>query len=117
MNNPESLRVQLIDAMAAHVSIKDMINHRHFAERFFEEAIWPTLDAAMKAGELLVARNTTPPKSVNEALVTWLEAVVAVVQKVKDADNATRRELIDLLYSLDRNCQVALAAAKAVNQK
>ena len=84
------------------------------AEATFERALWPVLDAAMKAGELLVARNTTPAVPVNEALVTWLEGCCRVIALIrKEGHTASRKELLGVISQLGHGAEQALADAKA----
>lgn len=103
MNNPDSLRKQLIDAMCFKLQ-------RNEAEKLFDVAVWPVLDAAMTAGELLVSRNTQPTVSVPEAVQTWLEGVLKVVAEVRAVEaTVSKRELLVLLYKMEQNGAKALA--------
>lgn len=109
LNHAESLRAQLIDAMCFKLG-------RNAAERLFDTALWPVLESAMKAGELLVHRNTGPvQKPVHEAITAWLGVVNYTVMRVKaEEPTVSKAELLKLLYDLDENCQRALAEAKMV---
>jgi|GEM_PF-3791001 len=108
MNNRDSLRVQLIDAMKARFGDK-------LAESVFQHDIWPVLSAAMDAGELLVARNTVPQKPVHEAVVSWLEACCGVITLVhQNEPTASKRELLNVLYQLEEGATRAIADARAI---
>jgi hypothetical protein len=108
MNNPESLRTQLIDAMAPRLE-------RPLATSVFDHDLWPVLQAAMKAGELLVARNTVEQKPVADAILGWLEGVLTVVARVKqDEKIISRAQCLKILFDLERIAQRALTDAKAL---
>ena len=110
MNNRDSLRVQLIDAMKPRFGDK-------LAESVFQHDIWPVLSAAMDAGELLVARNTTPQKPVHRALTEWLEGCLTVVGKIKTNEfTVSRKELLNVLYQLSDGASQALKDAKMVEK-
>lgn len=108
----DSLRQQLIAAMAPRLG-------EPLAQSVFNVDLWPVLDAAMAAGELLVHRNTGPvQKPVHEAITAWLEVVGWTVQKVKAEEHTVSKAiLLNLLYDLDTQCQVALSEAKMVSPK
>lgn len=112
LNHRESLRHQLVTAMAVSLGDKR-------AQIVFDTDLWPVLDASMKAGELLVHRNTGPvQKPVHEAITAWLEVVGWTVMRVKaDEHTVSKAELLKLLYDLDENCQRALGEAKMVADK
>lgn len=110
MNNPDSLRKQLIDAMISQDGVLPSA-----AERIFDIALWPVLDAAMKAGELLVARNTTPQIPVADAIQGWLEGVITVVGRVRqDEKIISKAQLLKILFDLEAIAQRALTDAKAL---
>lgn len=110
-----SLRQQLIEAIACHDSVIDKMNSKAFAERFFQEAIWPTLDRAMEAGELLVARNTVKQTPVDIALKLWLNGCIATIGVVREHENViSKAALLKMLYSLDENATRALRDANAL---
>lgn len=108
MNNPDSLRKQLIDAMTARLGAP-------MAESVFQHDLWPVLQAAMKAGELLVARNTEPQIPVHRAVEGWLEGVLNVCTTVKlDEHVISKRQLLNIMADLERIGRQALADAKAI---
>ena len=109
MNNSESLRTQLI------MSMQDYVSDQRKAEELFDKALWPVLKAAMKAGELLVARNTVEQKPVSDAILGWLEGVLIVVNRVKaDEKTISRAQVLKILFDLERVAQQALTDAKAL---
>lgn len=106
MNDRGSLKEQLIASLEQRLG-------RLMAESVFQRDIWPVLDAAMTAGELLVSRNTQPTVSVPEAVQTWLEGVLKVVAEVRAVEaTVSKRELLTLLYKLEMNGAKALADIK-----
>lgn len=108
MNNPDSLRVQLIAAMAPRLQ-------QPLAESVFDHDLWPVLQAAMKAGELLVARNTGPQIPVADAIQGWLEGVLIVVTRVREDEKIiSKAKLLKILFDLERIAQRALTDAKAL---
>ena len=110
MNNRDSLRTQLIESMTGRFGDK-------LAESVFQCDIWPVLSAAMDAGELLVARNTTPQKPVHRALTEWLEGCLTVVGKIKANEfTVSRKELLKVLYQLSDGAAHALKDAKMVEK-
>lgn len=109
VNNQASLRIQLIAAMEHRFG-------KQLAESVFQCDIWPVLEAAMKAGELLVHRNTGPvQKPVSDALTSWLEVVHWTVSKIKAVEpTVSKRELLKFVYDLDDQCTIALGEARMV---
>lgn len=109
VNNQDSLRVQLIAAMEERLG-------KQLAASVFQHDLWPVLEAAMKAGELLVHRNTGPvQKPVHEAITSWLEVVGWTVSKIKAVEpTVSKRELLDFVYDLDGQCKIALGEARMV---
>jgi hypothetical protein len=108
MNNSDSLKKQLIDAMAPRLG-------QLMAESVFQCDLWPVLQASMKAGELLVARNTVEQKPVADAILGWLEGVLIVVNRVKaDEKTISRAQVLKILFDLERVAQQALTDAKAL---
>lgn len=106
-----SLKEQMILAMTARLGAP-------LAKSVFEHDLWPVLDAAMTAGELLVARNTVPQKPVHEALVSWLEVCLGKVALVHEHEaTASKRELLNVIYQFEENAARALADAKQVNER
>ena len=106
VNNPDNLKKQLIDAMAPRLG-------QLLAESVFQCDLWPVLQAAMKAGDLLVARNTEPQKPVADAIQGWLEGVITVVARVKqDEKTISRAQVLKILFDLDKVAQQALTDAK-----
>ena len=108
MNNQDSLRTQIIEAMNNHskTGLADNAD-------MFDLAIMPVLDAAMKAGELLLHRATTPQKPVNESIVAWLDGCCTVIATVHHQEStASKRELLSILYQLEEAAIIALADSK-----
>lgn len=115
-NNQDSLRKQIIDAMTKYMNEHRLIGqtHEYVSSSLFENAVMPVLDAAMKAGELLLHRATTPQKPVPDAIMEWLQACCDVVEKLHPLEaTASKRELLTLLYKLEDNAKQALAEARA----
>lgn len=107
----ESLKTQLIVAMEGRFG-------HELAKSVFEHDLWPVLDAAMTAGELLVARNTIPQKPVHEAITIWLEATCVVIKAMlQDEYTVSRAELIKAMYQLLDGAQRALVEAQSVKEK
>lgn len=110
VNNRDSLRTQLIDALVKSGRTQTM------SEAMYDGYLWPVLERAMEAGELLVHRNTGPvQKPVHEAITSWLEVVGWTVSKIKAVEpTVSKRDLLKFVYDLDEQCKVALAEAKTV---
>lgn len=113
MNTQDSLRAQIIEAMKQYC---DKYKFYTFNEQMmFDEAIMPVLDAAMKAGELLLHRATTPQKPVAEGIVEWLERCCAVIASIHpQEDTVSKRELINVLAQLEEGAIRACADARAL---
>lgn len=108
VNNPDSLRKQFIDALEHYPG-------RGMAEEIYETSIWPVLSAAMAAGELLVSRATTPQKPVADALRDWLKGCITVVANLKKVEpTVSKRELLNILYTMDKMAQLALRDVEEV---
>lgn len=120
-NNKDSLRKQIIDAIKCFDTREGQFKpalEDGYITNLFDEAVMPVLDAAMKAGELLLHRATTPQKPVPEAIVNWLEETVACIGKVLDAKPVpTQHELTMLLIQLEGSAKTALADAKAITNQ
>lgn len=104
----ESLKQQLIEAMASRFDIA-------LAKSVFECDLWPVLDAAMTAGELLVARNTVPQQPVHEAITAWLQVAIWTAQRARfEEATISKNQLLKILHNLEISCEKALAEAKMV---
>lgn len=104
----ESLKEQLIAAMAGRLG-------RPVAESVFQHDLWPVLDAAMTAGELLVARNTVPQKPVHEAITLWLHRFLYETDaSMANMATVSRRDLLDVIANARASCQIALKDAAMV---
>lgn len=104
-----SLKEQMLLAMTQRLGAA-------LAESVFEHDLWPVLDAAMTAGELLVARNTTPQVPVHVALIRWLQGISTTVEIIRTYEKtASKSELLKVIYQLEESGARALADAKAVN--
>lgn len=112
MNNRDDLRTQIIESMKLYC---DKYKFYTFNERMmFDEAIMPVLDAAMKAGELLVHRATEPQKPTAEKIMEWLEGSCHSIAMVRDQEaTLSKRQLLKVLYILEENGLKALADARA----
>ena len=78
----------------------------------------PVLDAAMKAGELLLHRATTPQKPVPEAIIEWLEGSERVIAQLRDREaTVSKRELLDALYRFEESIAKALGDSRALRPK
>lgn len=109
VNDKDSLKEQIIASMADRLG-------RKMAESVFQCDIWPVLDAAMTAGELLVARNTQPTKTVPEAVEEWLEGTIAIIDKaLKCKDEMSRGECITMIKQLNHSAKLALREIKIKN--
>lgn len=110
-NNRESLRAQLIEAMTGRLGPQ-------LAESVFTHDLWPVLDAAMTAGELLVDRNTVAPKPIDEAIVDWLKESLGIIKNVHQFEGyISKKRALKLLFQLEASAYVALRDAEAVNEK
>lgn len=110
MNNQDSLRSQIIEALTPRLG-------QGVAASVFQHDLWPVLDAAMKAGELLVHRATTPQKPVHEALVEWLEGCCGVIALMHSHEaTVPKAQLMKTLYQLEAGAAKALADARAINK-
>jgi len=115
MNNRDSLRTQIIEAMRAY-DIK-LGRNDWSMDDIFDEAIMPVLDAAMKAGELLMHRATTPQLPVNDSIMAWLQGCCAVIAGIHlEEHTVSKRELLKVLYQLEAGANTAVAEARSVNQ-
>lgn len=107
-----SLKEQLIKAMW---DTPELGLSTERATEIFEVALWPVLDAAMTAGELLVSRATTPQKPVAVALRDWLRGCITVVANLKKVEpTVSKRELLNILYTMDKMAQLALRDVEEV---
>ena len=114
--NTESLRTQIIDSMKAYCDKYKFYTLNE--QMMFDEAIMPVLDAAMKAGELLVHRATTPQRPVDEAVLIFLYNMCASIAKVRvQEETVSRRELLNILYHLDESAGRAAADANTTRRK
>lgn len=113
VNNRDSLRTQIIDAIRKS-EFWDMYRTENVdPDTMFDEAIMPVLDAAMKAGELLMHRATTPQLPVRDAIYVWLEGTCASMERMQaEADTLSRREMLQLLSHIASSANIALADAK-----
>jgi len=109
LNNPESLKTQLIEAMTERLGAP-------LAQSVFEHDLWPVLEAAMKAGELLVSRNTQEQIPVASAIKGWLEGCITVVAKVREDEAiVSRRTLLKILFEMDEVAQQALKDSETIS--
>lgn len=119
-NNQDSLREQIIEAMKRFDTSDGQFHPEvgeGYLQQMFDDAIMPVLTAAMKAGELLLHRATTPQKPVAEAIMDWLDACCAMTAKLHGLeDTASKRELLRIIYQLEENAIKALSDARKINQ-
>lgn len=115
-NNQDSLRAQIIDSMDTYRA-KRFDNekcHSITTGDMFDHAIMPVLDAAMKAGELLVHRATTPQKPTSQIVVDWLDNTCESIARVRQEEaTLSKRMLLNVLYIIQENALKALADARA----
>lgn len=108
MNNRDSLRAQLIEAMTERLGAP-------MAESVFQLDLWPVLEAAMKSGELLVHRATVPQKPVAECITSWLIQCVSVIERIKAQEHTvSKATALKTLYLLAVSAEEACHDAKAV---
>ena len=111
MNNRDSLRTQLIDALTPYTTDKDEATY------VFDKALMPVLEAAMAAGELLVHRATIPQQPVNLALVSWLEQSLPIMaQLLNERATVSKAQALRCLEQIHENGTLALREAKATNE-
>lgn len=114
MNNRDSLRTQIINAIEASDHWHSYRYSSVKAELLFDEAVMPVLEAAMQAGELLMHRATTPEKPTAEKIMEWLENMCHSIAKVRDAEaTVSKRVLLNVLYIAEEHGLKALADARA----
>lgn len=110
VNNRDSLRTQLVDSMADRFG-------RSMAESVFQCELWPVLEAAMKAGELLVHRATVPQVQVSESIISWLTLTISKIEHVLLVESTvSRAQVIGMLKQLAVSGGEALKDAKSVNE-
>lgn len=118
MNNQDSLRAQIIDAMKRFDTSDGKFQPEvgdDYIQTMFDDAIMPVIVAAMKAGELLLHRATTPQKPVAEGIVEWLERCCAVIASIHpQEDTVSKRELLNVLAQLEEGAIRACADARAL---
>lgn len=116
MNNQDSLRKQIIDAMQEWTNNGDGSQCGY--DKLFDQAIMPVLTAAMEAGELLLHRATTPQPPVNEGIANWLERCCAVIATIHPQEaSVSKRELLNVLAQLEEGASRALADARALKRE
>lgn len=117
--NRDSLRIQIIAAMNQYALQKGWADRSfEFNAEMFEEAIFPVLDAAMKAGELLMHRATTPVLPVSDGIMVWLEQVTAMIADLHTReDTVSRRTLLNALYQFEESANMALADARVLKRE
>ncbi len=105
-----SLKEQMIKAMEQRLGAP-------LAKSVFDHDLWPVLDAAMTAGDLLVARNTVPQTPVHKALVQWMENSLKVITFVRKEEAAvSRRAALRIIYQIEDGAQRALNDARKNQQ-
>lgn len=114
--NQDSLRQQIIEAMEG-LDAMNVSDESPSPEQYFDIAIMPVLDAAMKAGELLLHRATTPVPQVPDVIVIWLEGCLKVINTIHRAKGVTAEELMGVLAQLEDGASRALADARALRPK
>ena len=101
--------MQLIEAMTQRLGAP-------LADSVFQHDLWPVLDKAMEAGELLVARNTVKQLPVDTALKTWLEGCLVVIATVHQQEKTiSKGGLLKLLYDLEASATRAMQDCKAID--
>lgn len=114
MNNQDDLRTQILAAMNAHTLQMGWADRTPiFNMEMFDSAIMPVLAKAMEAGELLLHRNTAPPKPINDRIMDWLENSCLSITKVFEQEaTVSKRMLLNFLAIMGDNAQKALADAR-----
>ena len=108
LNNRDSLRQQIIEAMTHRLGA-------NLAESVFTLDLWPILEAAMQAGELLVARKTIEQKPIADGIIIWLMQCLSTIEVIKAGEaQISRRRALDTLYQLAVSAEQAVSDAKAV---
>lgn len=98
----DGLRTQLLDAMYTRLGST-------LATEVFDCDLWPVLEKAIEAGELLVWRNTQPVVPVPEAITTWLKAVVNKIDGMRPfMTRMSRKEALNLIIQLHDQAKKAL---------
>lgn len=111
--NQDSLRSQIIDSMNGYAKSRGWADRTPaFNTDMFDEAVMPVIDSAMRAGELLLHRATTPMPPVPEAIVTWLEGCLKVIADMKRFDDLKVQEVWAVLMQLEDGAMRALADAR-----
>lgn len=107
-SNQDSLRAQIIDSMLSKSEWSPGL-----AEKIFDEAIMPVLDAAMKAGELLLHRATKPQLPVSDSILVWLEGTCASLEQVEaEAATVSKRDLLNIMSHITAQARAALDDAR-----
>jgi len=114
MNNQESLRKQILDAMNKHTSRMGCDGGANvFNATIFDKAIMPVLKAAMDAGELLVHRATTPQTPVSDAIIVWLEGCCGIIESMQRVeDTVSKRELLTMINQFYESADRAIAEVR-----
>jgi hypothetical protein len=115
-DNRDSLRAQITAAMDAYASTRGWADRSaEFNTEMFDQAIMPVLDAAMKAGELLLHRATKPQLPVSDSIKLWLEMTCASIIGLRAAEKTVgRRELLETLYHIHDSAEVALGDVRVM---
>lgn len=115
--NNDSLRTQIIEAMQEY-KLANYYRADVPESEVFDKAIMPVLEAAMKAGELLLHRATTPQRPVADGIVFWLTSCQQIISGVRQVENTvSRREVLKILYELEESAIVALNDARAIEHR
>lgn len=108
-SNHDGLRTQLIDAMCFKLQ-------RDVAERLFDVALWPVLEAAIEAGTLTVWRNTVKPIPVHLAVHIWLKGFLKLVEQIRGQEATTSKAaILKLLYQLEDQAKTAFNDAENIS--
>lgn len=108
----KGLRAELIDAIAQH----PFIPNRDVAEALFDLSIWPVLERAIDAGQVLFARKPTG-KPIDVAILGWMRATLTAIVGLRGMEHTvSRRQLLDSLYNFEASAREALADAERQNE-
>lgn len=106
----ENLKEQLIASMEGRFG-------RQVAESVFTCDLWPVLDKAIDAGELVVWKNTIPQKPVHEAIKIWLHGCLKQVKAIRaEEPTVSKTEALRALYQLALGAEQALKNAEEVSK-
>lgn len=121
-DNHAGLRQQLIDAMASGLlpRLNGMMNEKPLSEtiatEIFDAKLWPILESAIDAGEVLFARPEAPQPTISNSIIAWMKRVTVLAFNIEcDKHTLSRAKAIKLLIGLGEQAERALKDAEAIN--